>query len=156
MSSPPHESWSNSSGYTVSTDPGRVDMEKVFLYLHNEAYWCKGIPRDIVEKSIKYSIPFSIISPQDEFAGFARVVTDFATFAYLADVYVERNHRGRGLGKFLVESTMKCSALANVRTWLLLTIDAQGLYEQYGWTYFEDPSRVMRYRSKPYDVSFYG
>ncbi len=139
---------------TVTTDPSSVDRERLFDYLHNEAYWSKGIPRGIFETSLQYSRTYSVLL-DNEMVGFARAVTDYSTFMYLADVYIEEVHRGKGYSKVLMKAIMEDPKLSNVRTWLLLTRDAQGLYEQFNWKYFDDPQRVMRYRSRPDGIQFY-
>lgn len=120
-----------------------INIDKLHQFLSEKAYWCRGIPKEIVEKSINNSLNFSILDPNNEFSGFARVVTDFATFAYLADVFILEDYRGKSLGKWLISEIMKHPELSQLRTWLLLTKDAQKLYEKYGWDYIEEQNKVM-------------
>jgi uncharacterized protein (DUF952 family)/GNAT superfamily N-acetyltransferase len=120
-------------GYTVSTDRRRLDVGAVHSYVAGESYWAAGVPRDVLERAIDRSLTFGLHAPGDEPAGFARVVTDTATFAYLCDVFVTRAHRGRGLGVWLVRCAVEHPELAGVRSWLLGTRDAHGLYERFGW-----------------------
>jgi GNAT superfamily N-acetyltransferase len=127
----PHE-WAAPAGYVVSTDPVRLDVDRIHRFL-STAYWSAGIPRDIVQRSIANSLPFGLYAPSGEQAGFARVVTDRATYAYLGDVYVETAHRGRGLGKFLVSCVVAHPELQGLRRWALATADAHGLYARHGF-----------------------
>ena len=85
-------------GYTISDDPARVDVDAVHRYLHEESYWARGVPREVVERSIAGSLPFGVYAPDGSLAGFARVVTDRATYGYLADVFMLDPHRGRASG----------------------------------------------------------
>jgi GNAT superfamily N-acetyltransferase len=124
--------WAAPDGYVVSTDPGRLDIDRIHRFLAS-AYWARGIPRYIVERSIANSLPFGLYAPCGEQAGFARVVTDRATYAYLGDVYVEEDHRGRGLGKFLVSRVVAHPDLQGLRRWALATADAHGLYARHGF-----------------------
>src|SRR3954470_19209365 len=87
--------------YEISTDRSRIDLDRVHRFLSTEAYWSPGVSRDVVERSIAGSICFGVYTPDGQHVGFARVVTDKATFAWLADVYIEQEHRGHGLGKRL-------------------------------------------------------
>src|SRR5918997_3746569 len=105
-------------GYEISTDPARVDLDVVHRFLSEEAYWSPGVPRDVVERSIAGSIPFGLYRDGEQ-AGFARVITDSATFAYLADVFVLPEHRGRGLGVWLVETILEHPGFAGLRVFLL-------------------------------------
>lgn len=129
--------WNTPLGYEVSTDPARLDIERIHRFLSG-AYWSAGIPRSVVLRAIANSLPFGLYAPSGEQVGFARTVTDRATYAYLADVYVESEHRGRGLGKFLIECVMQHPELQQLRRWALATADAHGLYEAYG---FAPPAR---------------
>ena len=116
--------WPAPEGYVVSTDPVRLDVERIHRFL-SSAYWATGIPREVVQRSIINSLPFGLYGPSGQQAGFARVVTDRATYAYLGDVYVEAAHRGRGLGKFLVSCVLGDPELQGLRRWALATADAQ-------------------------------
>jgi GNAT superfamily N-acetyltransferase len=126
-----HE-WPGPEGYVVCTDPARLNIDRIHGFL-STAYWSAGIPRDVVERSIANSLPFGLFAPSGEQAGFARVVTDRATYAYIGDVYVEAEHRRRGLGKFLVSCVIAHPELQGLRRWALATADAHGLYARHGF-----------------------
>jgi GNAT superfamily N-acetyltransferase len=127
-------------GYLISTDPVRLDREAIWRFLRT-TYWSSDVARDVVERSIENSLAFGLYSPQGTQAGFARVVTDRARFAWLSDVFVLEEHRGIGLGVWLVGTTLSHPELSAVR-FVLGTADAHGLYERFG---FEpaDPGRLM-------------
>ena len=127
-------------GYEISTDSGRVDVEAVHAYL-TRSYWAEGISRELVAKAIANSLCFSLFDRGAQI-GFARVVTDRATFAYLCDVYVLEGYRGQGLGKELVEEVMRHPELAGVRRFVLVTRDAQRLYEPFA---FQPPANSGSY-----------
>jgi GNAT superfamily N-acetyltransferase len=128
--------------YLISTDPGRLDLDAIFAYLSGESYWAKGRPRDQVVRGIENSLPFGVYRG-DEQVGFARIVTDYATFAWLADVYVLAEHRGQGLGKALIEMVIEHPALRSLPRVMLATLDAHGLYEQYGFAPLQGDTRFM-------------
>jgi len=115
----------------VTTDPTRVDKDVVYGFL-SRSYWAKGIPRPVLERAIANSLCFSVFDG-DAQVGFARVATDRATFAYLADVFVLPSHRGRGLSKLLMETIVAHPDLQGLRRWVLVTQDAHGLYARYGF-----------------------
>jgi GNAT superfamily N-acetyltransferase len=127
--------------YTVSDDRWRVDREVVHRFLH-DCYWARGIPREVVERSIRHSLCFGVYHGRDQ-VGFARTVTDHATFAYLADVFVLDAHRGRGLSKFLMECVVEHPALQGLRRMILATRDAHGLYARFGFHAPKSPSVWM-------------
>jgi GNAT superfamily N-acetyltransferase len=127
---------------TVSTDPARLDVDAIHRYLSEESYWATGIPRGIVERSIAGSLCFGVYFRARQ-VGFARVVTDAATYAYLCDVFVLESHRGRGLGKWLMECIMIHPALQDLRRVTLATRGAHGLYAQFGFTPLAEPSVYM-------------
>jgi GNAT superfamily N-acetyltransferase len=131
-------------GYVISTDPGRLDLDLIHGFLSEDAYWSPGVARDVVERSLENSICFGLYHG-DEQVGFARVVTDRAAIAYVADVFVVRDHRGRGLGKWLVETVLEHPDLQNLRRVFLGTADAHSLYERYGFRPV-DPGRMMERR----------
>jgi GNAT superfamily N-acetyltransferase len=120
-------------GYTVSTDPARLDLDAIHAFLSTESHWALGIPKDVVAKSIAHSLPAGVYAPDGAQVGFARVVTDYATFAYLCDVYVLDGHRGRGLGAWLTEVVLTLPELQHLRRWTLATKTAHGLYERFGF-----------------------
>lgn len=128
--------------YVVSTDPARLDLDVIHDFLTN-CYWAKGIPRDVVARSIEHSLCFGVYDGSGAQVGLARVVSDFATVAYLGDVFVLESHRGHGLSKLLMECVTQHPALQNLRRWILLTRDAHGLYSQFGFTPVKVPERYM-------------
>jgi GNAT superfamily N-acetyltransferase len=127
--------------YLISTDPARLDLERIHAVLA-ESYWAKGIPFDVVERSIRHSLPFGLFHGAEQ-VGFARVITDRATFAYLADVFVIETHRGRGLGTWLMEAVIAHPELQGLRRWVLLTRDAHELYRKFGFSELKQPDRYM-------------
>ncbi len=128
--------------FVVSTDPARLDLDVIHEFLSN-CYWAKGIPREVVARSIEHSLCFGVYDGSGAQIGFARVVSDFATVAYLGDVFILESHRGRGLSRFLMECIMRHPALQNLRRWILLTRDAHGLYEHFGFAPLTTPARYM-------------
>lgn len=117
-------------------------MDVIYEFLTN-CYWAKGIPRDVVARSIEHSLCFGIYHEAGEQIGFARVISDFATIAYLGDVFVLESHRGHGLSKWMMECILQHPALQGLRRWILLTRDAHGLYSQFGFTPLESAERYM-------------
>ena len=130
------------NGYEISTDPARLDLDVIHGYLR-EAYWSPGVPRDVVERSIARSLCFGLYAPDGAQAGFARVVTDVATFAWIADVFVLDPHRGRGLGVWLMETVLAHPDLQGLRRIVLATKDAHELYERFGFVPLPTPERWM-------------
>lgn len=118
--------------YLISTDRSRLDLDLIHRFLSEEAYWSPGVPRAVVERSVDHSLNFGLYRGDDQL-GFARVVTDFATFAWVADVFVLEQHRGRALGKWLMETVVSHPRLRSLRRWMLATADAHGLYEGLGF-----------------------
>jgi len=131
-----------STDVRISIDRAEVDLAVVHAFLSQEAYWSKNIPRDVVEKSIENSYCFSAFINGVQ-VGFARVVTDAATFAYLADVFVLPEFRGRGISKKLMQSVQSHPELQGLRRWMLMTADAHKLYESYGFSALAKPDRAM-------------
>jgi GNAT superfamily N-acetyltransferase len=125
--------------YTISTDRSRLDVDRIHRFLSTEAYWSPGVAREVVERSIEGSMPFGIYRG-DEQIGFARVVTDKATFAWLADVFVLSEHRGRGLAKQLVGTILEHPDLRGLRRWMLGTADAHELYRRFGFSEVDNSS----------------
>lgn len=147
--------WSQGE-YTISTDNRFLDVDTIHHYLSKESYWATGIPREILQKSINNSFCFGIYhgnmavgeSPGGravvgQQVGFARVVTDYATFGWLADVFVLPEHRGRGLSKWLVQTIVEHPEMQQLRRLMLATHDAHGLYSQYGFEPLEYPDRFL-------------
>jgi GNAT superfamily N-acetyltransferase len=116
------------SDYTISTDSKRLDVELIHRWLAQESYWAPGIPRDVIERAIAGALNFGIYHATQGQVGFARVISDRATFAYLADVFVLDAHRGQGLSKRLMETILAHPELQGLRRWMLATRDAHGLY----------------------------
>jgi GNAT superfamily N-acetyltransferase len=139
--------------FLISTDRARLDLAVIYDFLTN-SYWAKGIPQEVVARSIEHSLCFGIYDGNGSQAGFGRVVSDYATVAYLGDVFVIESHRGRGLSKWLMECIMQNPALQNLRRWILLTRDAHGLYSQVGFTPVKMPDLYMElHRSNVYDAT---
>jgi GNAT superfamily N-acetyltransferase len=163
--------------FMISTDPARLDLDVIHGFLSN-CYWAKGIPREVVARSLEHSLCFGVYDGANEKSprlakaarqgaprhgapgkdgalaqvGFARVVSDYATVAYLGDVFVLESHRGRGLSKWMMECIVRHPALQNLRRWILLTRDAHRLYAQFGFTPVKAPERYMeRHNSKVYE-----
>jgi len=125
----------------VSCDPQRLDLDRIHAFL-TRSYWAEGVSRETVIHSIENSIPFSLYCDGGQ-VGFARVISDRASYAYLADVYVEEPFRGKGLSKTLMRAVMAHPELQGLRRWILGTRDAHGLYRQFGFTELQVPERWM-------------
>lgn len=132
----------STNNYTVSTDKARLDLTFIHDYLSKDSYWAQGRTLDTVKRSIEASLCFGVYC-NDEQVGFARVITDHATFAYLADVFIADEHRGRGLSKKLMEEIMTHPQLQGLRRWMLGTRDAHTLYEKFGFKPLAQPVRWM-------------
>jgi GNAT superfamily N-acetyltransferase len=130
------------NSFIYSDDTNLVDANAVHRYLSEESYWAKGIPLEIVKRSISNSLCFGIYKERKQ-VGFARWITDRATFAYLCDVYVESEFRGQGLSKKLMSLMMFHPDLRGLRVYQLGTLDAHGLYEQFGFKALAFPERRM-------------
>jgi GNAT superfamily N-acetyltransferase len=128
--------------FVVSTDPSQLDVSLIHEFLSQRSYWAAGIPLEAVRKSIDNSLCFGLYQ-QGSQIGFARMVTDRATFAYLADVFVLESARGQGLSKWLLECILRHPDLQGLRRILLGTLDAHGLYRQFGFTPVAAPERFM-------------
>ena len=127
--------------FSISTDAARLDIQAMHAYL-SRAYWSEGVPLEIIAKAVKHSLCFGLFDGPHQI-GLARVITDKATFAYLCDVYVLEEYRGRGLGKWMMEAVCSHPDLQNLRRFSLMTRDAHGLYEKFGFTCLKDPKRYM-------------
>lgn len=127
---------------TIDTDPALLDISYIHHYLTEQSYWAAGIPVETVQTSIKGSVCFGVYKDGRQI-GFARVVTDKATFGYLADVFIDESCRGMGLSKWMMEVIMSHDELQGLRRWMLATRDAHGLYAQFGFRPLENPDVMM-------------
>ncbi|MBO0912137.1 MAG: GNAT family N-acetyltransferase [Acidobacteria bacterium] len=127
--------------WVVSTDRARLDVDLIHQFL-THSYWAEGIGREVVERSLENSLCFGIFERGQQI-GFARVITDYATYAYLADVFIIDTHRSRGAAKFLMECILRYPQLENLRRWMLATRDAHRLYARFGFTPLAEPERFM-------------
>ncbi|KUG06228.1 GNAT family N-acetyltransferase [Solirubrum puertoriconensis] len=133
----------SSTVFTVSTDSSRLDVGFIHDFLSNRSYWAPGISRELVERSISNSLCFGVYTAQGQQVGFARIISDRATFAYLCDVFVLEEYRGQGLSKLLMTHISAHPELQGLRRWMLGTRDAHSLYEQFGFTPLASPQRFM-------------
>lgn len=131
------------TNYTISTDPQKMDVDIIYGYL-SRSYWAEGRTKATVEKSLRHALNFGVFDEVGTQVGFARVITDYATFAYLADVFVLEEHRGHGLSKRLMQTIMEHPDLQGLRRWSLATRDAHGLYAQFGFTPLPKPEIWMQ------------
>jgi GNAT superfamily N-acetyltransferase len=132
--------------FTVSDCRENLDVELIYHFLSSLSYWAKDIPREVVVKSLDNSLCFGLFEGNKQI-GFGRVVTDCATFAYLADVFIVEEYRKKGLGKWLIECIVKHPQLQGLRRWMLATADAQELYHRYGFVSLGNPERFMEKHS---------
>jgi GNAT superfamily N-acetyltransferase len=130
------------SDYSISTDIKKLQIAVIHHYLSVESYWAKHIPLEIVKQSIDNSLCFGVYFKNEQ-VGFARVVTDYATFGYLADVFILETHRGKGLSKWLMEYIMAHPKLQGLRRFSLATRDAHSLYAQFGFKPLSKPESIM-------------
>jgi len=130
-------------GFTISTDVAKQDLVAVHHFLSTQAYWCLNIPFERVKKAAEHSLNFGLFDGDGRQIGYARVISDCSTIAYLGDVYVLPEWRGRGLSKWLIGTVMEHPELQGLRRWILLTGDAHGLYRQFGWKEVASPERWM-------------
>ena len=133
--------------FCISTDKAKLDVDAIHEFLSNQAYWCINIPKEKVLTSIENSLCFGVYQNKKQI-GFARIISDFSTFAYLGDVYILEEYRGKGLSKWLMETVMNHPHLHGLRRWILLTGDAHALYKQFGWTSIADPAKWMDLHNK--------
>jgi GNAT superfamily N-acetyltransferase len=129
-------------GFNISTDMELLDFEMIYNYLSGESYWSKGITSDRVRISIANSMCFGVYKDGRQ-AGFARLITDKATFAYLCDVFILEEFKGLGLSKWLIQTIVAHNELQGLRRWLLATADAHGLYSQFGFVPLASPDNWM-------------
>jgi GNAT superfamily N-acetyltransferase len=128
--------------FTISTNKSKLNIPYIHRYLSSESYWAAGVPFSIVEKSIEHSICFGVYDGEKQI-GFARVITDEAIFAYLADVFIDAAYRGKGLGKWLMDIITHSPFVSHLRSFMLATKDAHKLYEQFGFTSIKSPELFM-------------
>ena len=129
--------------YLISTDKQKLQLNVIHNFLVN-SYWAKNIPIKVLQKAIDNSFCFGVYFDEIQI-GFARLITDYSTFAYLADVFIMEEHRRKGLSKWLMKLIMSSPELVGLRGWALKTLDAHGLYEQYGFSSPKFPDRIMEY-----------
>lgn len=130
-------------GYQISPDKNLLDINLIFKFLTYESYWAKGISKEQLQKAIDNSLCFGVYHEYKQI-GFARVITDYSTFAYLADVFIIPGFRKQGLSKWLVQTIIQYPEVQNLRRWLLATLDAHGLYKQFGFEPLPQPERFLQ------------
>ena len=130
-------------GYTIDTDLSRIDLDRVHHWLSTDAYWAMGRPRETVQRAAEASLNFGVFDENGALRGYARVVTDGATFAWLCDVYIDRDARGRGAGSLLARAVVDTLAPMDLKRIMLATADAHGVYEKVGFTPVPDPRMLM-------------
>ena len=135
----------------ISTDKERIDLEKVIHFLKEESYWAKSRTNEQIQKSIQNSFCFGLYEGE-EMVAFARVITDYPVFAYLADVFVDKNYRSKGYGKKLMDEIMHHPELQMIARWMLGTMDAHELYRPYGFSEVKEPHRWMEYMPKGSEI----
>lgn len=130
-------------GYQIRTEHESLDFEFIYQFI-SKSYWAAGIPRETLRKAVENSLCFGVFDKEGAQIGFARLITDRATFAYLADVFIAEAHRGKGLSKWLIEKIVTYPDLQGLRRIVLATRDAHGLYAQYGFRAIENPEIFMQ------------
>jgi GNAT superfamily N-acetyltransferase len=128
--------------FSISTDKSKLDLQAIHHFLSKESYWSQNIPFETVKTASENSLTFGVYHNQQQI-GYARIISDYATVAYLGDVYILPEFRGQGLSKWLMEAIMTHPNLQGLRRWILLTADAHELYKKYGWTEIAKPDRWM-------------
>ena len=141
--------WLRPDGFEITDERDRLDLPLVHRWLCNESYWAQGRPLDVVVKSIEQSVSLGCFSPMGNQVAFARWVTDGATFGWLCDVFVDASFRGRGIGRFLVQTAVEHPEVRDLRLLLLGTRDAHELYRQVGFVDVPEPHRWMELRRIP-------
>jgi GNAT superfamily N-acetyltransferase len=141
--------------YVLTTDPARVDVDRVHRWLSEESYWAAGRAHANVARSIDGSRPYSVFADGEQIA-FARAVTDSATFAWICDVFVDAGHRGRGVGRWMVDSIIEDLSAEGVDRFLLATKDAHGVYERSGFTPLEGAGRFLEIDRRPTRAAILG
>jgi GNAT superfamily N-acetyltransferase len=135
------QTWSRGE-YEISTDPARLDLDTAHDFIAVHSYWARGIPRSTFERALANSLTFGVYRGTQQ-VGLARVVTDYASFGYLADVFIAESERGQGLSKWLMDCLLSHPGLQGLRRMMLATLDAHGLYQQYGFTPLAAPERFL-------------
>ncbi len=137
--------------FFISTNPNLLDIDAIHHFLSEHSYWARGIARELVERSLRHSLCFGAYSEdngEQVQIGFARAITDFTRFAYLADVFIDSDYQGRGLGKWLIATVLNHPELQTIRCWMLHTEDAHGLYRRFGFDTGQDLERYMSCRTE--------
>ncbi|HEY4567957.1 MAG TPA: GNAT family N-acetyltransferase [Kribbella sp.] len=142
--------WTGTNGFEADDDVARIDVDVVHSFLRT-SYWAAGIPREVVERAVAGSLNLGVYADDGAMVAFARMVTDRATFAWLADVFVVESHRGHGLGRFVVSTLLEHPDLKGLRQILLATADAHELYRSYGFAETQ-PGRMMAIRRDPAEL----
>lgn len=137
------------SDYRLSEDPVELDMERVTRWIGTDAYWAKGRTREVIERSFAHSVPAGLYAPDGRQAAVARIVSDRATFVWLCDVYVDRDHRGRGLGTMLANWAVEWAGRQGIKRVVLATVDAHGVYAKAGFAPLRHPERWMEIDTRP-------
>ncbi|MGO3740105.1 MAG: GNAT family N-acetyltransferase [Marinomonas foliarum] len=127
----------------MSSDSNEMDVDVIYSYI-SSSYWAAGIPKETLKKALENSLCFGVFSSDGKQVGFARMITDQATFAYLADVFIDEEHRGQGLSKWLMQRVHEHPSLQGLRRILLATRDAHSLYQQFGYTALGSPETFMQ------------
>lgn len=135
--------------FYTSTDKSKLDIDLIEEYLSKRSYWAKGRSREKIERSISHTLCFGVYDASDRQVGFARVLSDFAVFAWIMDVFILEEYRGRGLGKLLMKAIMEHPALQDLERWGLGTKDAHGLYAQFGFRPLRTPETKMEKTNLP-------
>lgn len=141
------QSWQRADGYVLTTDRSRLDLGLIHDFLARDAYWVKDMSRARLDRALAGSLPVAVLAPDGTMAGFGRVVTDYAVFAYLRDVFTLPAHRGKGLASWLALTIRDHRELAEVRTWMLATRDAQAVYARAGYAPLPHPDWYMAIRT---------
>ena len=131
--------------FTISSDPAKLDESVIFDYLANESYWWTDLTREKLHRYLQFSLCFGVYDGEQQ-VGFARVVTDYTTFAYLGDVFIVSSYQGHGLGKWLVECILQHPELQSLRRWTLYTQDAHTLYQRFGFQNEPKPENYLVFR----------
>lgn len=142
------------NGYYISTDKSKLDLDMIVAFLSHRSYWAKGRSRENVEKSIAHSLCFGVYDRNHQQVAFARVLSDFAVFAWIMDVFVLEDYRGKGLGKLVMSAITEHPELQGLERWGLGTKDAHGLYEQFGFRKLKNPETKMEKINLPIESDF--